>query len=242
MKVIYIVVITLVLSIAAAAQTGKFKWEDELCVHTGTYNSKSYTKTQLSDTQRLVKGELSAIFASAMVFKYADIASIDVAAIDAEYRQKSETLKALKLVPGKYWEELRQSEIRALEERYRLERATALGYSDPKVLLKYEGADACKAAYVEPLIKGGDAMINAWRKLNLEQQKKNADPKRLEQEFRTQSTSPDKGNYALVELVTFGWTNCANDLTHSVDAVSDGTAAGRFRKLFTKVTSRCDEP
>ena len=56
MKVIYIVVITLVLSIAAAAETGKFKWEDELFVNTGTYNSKSYTKTHLSYTQRLVKG------------------------------------------------------------------------------------------------------------------------------------------------------------------------------------------
>ena len=59
--------------------------------------------------------------------------------------------------------------------------------------------------------------------------------------YEQQLASPDKLNFALVEVMTFGWSNCANALIPSVEY--DGTQDKEFKKLFKSVKKvSCDEP
>ncbi len=225
-----------------SAQTRTYEWETELCVHSGKYDAKKFTEKQLADTLRLAQGWDFSIQQTPAVFKFADIAELDIAALETEYKEKTADLRSLDLVPGKYWADLRRDAQRELDEVYELARITTLGYSDPKIIREYNGGEQCKAKYVEPLIKGGDAMIAAWRELNLEQQKRNGDPKRLEREFLAQSSSADRGKYGLVELMAFGWWNCANAEVFRVESTSNGEALERFSKLFTNVKTECEEP
>lgn len=59
--------------------------------------------------------------------------------------------------------------------------------------------------------------------------------------FEEQYASPDRMKFALVEVMTFGWWNCANKAIKYVDY--DGSQEREFRKLFIRVkTISCDEP
>ena len=95
---------------------------------------------------------------------------------------------------------------------------------------------------VSPLLR--DVMRGmrcAWREVNEESRTKNADPERLKRIFESQMRSPDRMRYALLEVMTFGWSNCANELIEYV--VHDETPPEEYKKLFTKVrTIKCDEP
>jgi len=234
--------ILIIIAGGAFAQTRTYKWETELCIHTGKYDAKKYTEKQLADTLLLAQGWEFSIQKTPAVFKFEDIAALDIAALETEYTEKTAALKELDLIPGKYWEDLRRDVQRELDEVFELARITTLGYSDPKAIREYKGAEQCKTKYAEPIIKGGDAMIAAWRELNLEHQKRNADPKRLEREFQAESTSPDRDKYGLIDLMGFGWWNCANGEVFRVESTSNGEALERFSKLFTNVKSECEEP
>lgn len=242
MKFLFSCIILIVIAGPTFAQARTYKWETELCIHTGKYDAKKYTEKQLADTLLLAQGWEFSIQNTPAVFKYADIAALDIAALETEYKEKTAKLKELDLVPGKYWSDLRRDAQRELDEVYELSRITTLGFSDPKAIRDYSASEQCKTDFVEPLIKGGDAMIAAWRKLNLEQQKRNADPKRLEREFQAQSASPDRDKYGLIELLNFGWWNCANAEVFRVESTSNGEALERFSKLFTNVKTECEEP
>ena len=115
------------------------------------------------------------------------------------------------------------------------------GYKDHSALLEYKGAPTCTTRFVQPIVIGGEALINAWREVNEESRTKNADPQRLRRIFQTQLKSPERMQFALLEVMTFGWSNCANDRIEYV--VYDESPVEEYKKLFTKVrTIRCEEP
>ncbi len=103
------------------------------------------------------------------------------------------------------------------------------------------GSQTCKVKFASPLIAGGHQLIDAWRKLNIEQRKNNGDPARVKREFETQLASADAQTYALVDVMMFGWWNCMNADISRIDY--DGTQEREFKKLFirTKKVS-CSEP
>jgi hypothetical protein len=51
-------------------------------------------------------------------------------------------------------------------------------------------------------------MVKEWRKLREEMSKKNSDPQRIRNEFESRLNSPDKKDYAILDLIVFGWGNC----------------------------------
>ena len=53
-------------------------------------------------------------------------------------------------------------------------------------------------------------------------------------------TPKDKRDYALIDLITFGWGNCANDKVQRVS--HDEKMNNEFNALFIKIDSECDEP
>ncbi len=222
------------------AQTRTFKWSDELCDYSGTYNSRKYTEAQLRNTVRLWMPGGFSLETSATVFKPEDLPTLNLAALDAEYKAKSGELAHLEIVNTPYWEALRKAKLAEMKQVYELSRLTIQGHRNPKVLNELVGSNECKKKYAAPLIAGGDALLTAWRTLNEQHRKINADPERLRRIFDQQYSSPDRMKYALVEVMTFGWWNCANEAIKYVEY--DGSQEREFNKLFIRVRRSCSEP
>jgi len=83
-------------------------------------------------------------------------------------------------------------------------------------------------------------MIEEWRKLREAMGKKNSDQQRIMNEFQERLNSPDQKDYAIVDLITFGWGNCANDGLKKAE--HDERMYKKFNSLFIKIDSECDEP
>ena len=231
----------LVAALAISAQNRTFRWQDELCTYEGTYNAGKVSLAQLKNTLELSRPGSYSLTRDSTVWKFEDIARLDVAALDFEFKKQNAELKALDVATTPYWQEFKARKLRELEQVYQLERVTMRGYKDPAALLEYKGAPACTTRFAQPIVAGGDALINAWRLVNEDSRTKNSDPDRLKRIFESQMRSPDRLRFALLEVMAFGWSNCANDLIEYV--AYDETPAMEFRKLFSKVrTIRCDEP
>ena len=242
MRILLLALIIFAAASASFAQLRTFKWDDEMCSFTGTYDSKRYTEKQLRNTARLISFGQFDIEYFTHVFKYADIEALDVSKLDAEYSRKSTELKALELVPGQFWETVRKRKLTEMDQAYRHRKAKTLAYRDPTVLRTYDHAPACNAKYVEPLIAGGDSLYKVWLEVNIEGRKRNADPDRVRRDFEAQMASPDRAKFAFVEVMAFGWGNCANALIEYDTTGQDGSYLKQFKKLFIRVRETCEEP
>lgn len=242
MKTFVVAVLLAVSAVSAFAQkTSVLRWEDEMCEYSGTYDPKLHTAARLRNTLKLSLPGSYLLETNTVAWSYGDIAKLDLTALDAEYNRKMTELKELDIVDVPYWQDYKKRMIREFEQVYALERANLISYSDPSKLLAYTAAPDCTTKYAKPLIAGGDQLLAAWLGVNVDSRKKNADPDRLKRRFEQELRSPDKMKYALVEVMNFGWANCANALIERID--HDGTAEAEFKKLFKSVkTLRCYEP
>jgi hypothetical protein len=71
--------------------------------------------------------------------------------------------------------------------------------------------------------------------------KNSGSPEIAKKEFEEQFNSPEKFQYAQVEVMGFGWWNCANALIDRADKSAENER--EFKKLFKRTrTVECDEP
>lgn len=238
---ILLTTILLLCAALAPAQTKKFRWGTELCLFEGTYDGKRHTETQLKDTTKLFYLDFFPNTIDPAPFKYADVEKLDVAKLDKEYETRVSALKRLNIVKTKYWESVRQKQLKELEQVYQLSRATILGFANPARLRDVTFAGACIQKYVPPLAGGGDELLAVWRAINEKSQKENIDPERVKREFEEELNSPEKFQYAQVDVMAFGWWNCANALIDRED--KSAAHHKEFKKLFKRNrTVECDEP
>ncbi len=73
----------------------------------------------------------------------------------------------------------------------------------------------------------------------MDSRSKNSSPARLKGIFDQQNSSPDRLKYARVEVMRFGWWNCAIQEIPLVE--HDERAVEEFNKLFINVKEECDE-
>ncbi|MDN3691098.1 hypothetical protein QWZ06_01860 [Chryseobacterium tructae] len=85
-----------------------------------------------------------------------------------------------------------------------------------------------------------DQMFAEWKKLREEMSKRNGNPQRVMDEYNEQLNSSDNKDYAIIDLMTFGWGNCVNDKIQRVS--HDEKINDEFNALFIKIDSECDEP
>ena len=244
MKILASMIVAIAFASAVTAQTRTFKWTDELCEYSGTYDSKKYNEVQLRNTHRLLLGhDLQLGSVGATVWKYEDIAKQDPASVEAKYKDLIDELEHFEYVSTPFTDAVRAARLKEVRQLYQLIRTTMAAYNDPSVIRKYQGAEACKLNYGEPLIAGGESLIAAWRKVNLDSQSKNAAPALLQKRWDEQNASPDRLKFALVETMSFGWWNCANQEIKYSSEEFDPRADKEFKKLFIRArTIRCDEP
>lgn len=242
MKKISAVLVFLILTSTAFAQSRTFKWAADMCEFTLTYDSKKYSEIELRNTARLFEyGQFNLTY-HPMVFKYEDIAKLDVAALDKEYAAKSAKLKSLKIVKSPFWETVRQRKIKEMDQAYRFRRIQTLAYDDPKVLREYTAAPSCNLKYAEALISSGESLFKVWLDVNLEGRARNCCPNEVKAKFEQQLASPDREKFAMVEVMAFGWGNCANALIEYDERGNDGTYLKEYKKLFVRVRESCEEP
>lgn len=237
-----IILMMLFLVSGIQAQTSTFVWQTELCEMTGRYDPQKYTEEQLKNTASLFAMDEVSLSANATVWNFSEIEKLDIAKLDADYKQIRERVATMPIVESPYWENARKAKLRELDQVYALSRVTMQAYTKPEALRGYDRSPNCKSEFAEPIISGGDSLIAAWRKVNESSRSRNAYPERLKERFETQLASPEKLQFALVETMAFGWWNCANqDVEYDSDS-QNGTYQEAFAKLFSNVSSVCDEP
>lgn len=240
MKIILIAILMLCQT-AVYAQTKQLRWTNDLCEFEGSYDAKKYTDAQLKNTLELFASGNFNIQTEAPVWRYEDIQKLSVAALDKQYQSKYNTLENLDIVKSPYWKSLRTRKLKELKQVYALSRVTMLGYSEPAKLKEATFADSCVVKYANPLINGGDELLTTWKAVNENTRRRNGDPERIKKIFQAEYDSPDRLKFARVEVMSFGFWNCASEFIERVsDAVSHEE---EFKKLFKKTrTIECDEP
>jgi len=231
----------MLMSSVAYAQTRIYKWGNDFCAFESTYNAKKYTVAQLNDTRKLLTLNFFPNSIDPTPRTWKEVKALKVETLDAEYKQRTGELKNLNIIKTAYWEALRKRHLKELEEVYLLSRASILGYDDPARLKDVKFAGACVQKYAEPLIKGGDDLLAAWLSVNENSRKQNASPERIENIYNEQFNSPERMQYAQIEVMTFGWWNCVNAL---IDRESNEPQSEKeFKKLFVKTKEiECEEP
>lgn len=244
MKLLALIIVAIAFVSTSFAQIKTFKWSDELCEYSGTYNSKKFNDVKLKNTHRLLFGQdLRLDSVGATVWKYEDIAKLDVASLDTKYNDLIDELEHFEHVSTPFTDSVLAARLKETRQLHQLIRTTMTAYTDPAVIRKYQAAAACKLNYGEPIISGGESLIAAWKKVNLESQSKNGDPGRLQKRWDEENASPDRLKFALVETMSFGWWNCANQEIKYADESFGSLADKEFKKLFIRTrTIRCDEP
>ena len=238
----FITILILLLSaIASSGQSKVLKWSDEFCDYQGTYNAAKYSGEQLKNTLRMkTPGEFS-ITADATAFELADIGKLSVARLEMEYQTKRAVLRQLDIVKTAYWQSFRERKLEEMRQVYELSLVSIRAYKNATSLNDLKWAESCKVKYARPIIAGGDDLLNIWLMVNQDSRSKNSDPERLRRKFDQRNVSPDRLKYALVEVMTFGWWNCANADIKYIEY--DGTPEKEFRKLFSRSKQlRCDGP
>lgn len=244
MRLFALIIVAIAFVSTSVAQTKTFKWSDELCEYSGSYNSKKYNEVKLRNTHRLLFGQdLRLDSVGATVWKYEDIAKLDVTSLDTKYNDLADELEHYEYVSTPFTDAVLAARLKQTRQLYQLIRTTMAAYTDPAVIRKYQGAEACKLNYGEPIIAGGESLIAAWKRVNLESQNKNGDPARLQRRWDEENASPERLKFALVETMSFGWWNCANQEIKYADESLGSRADKEFKKLFIRTrTIRCDEP
>ncbi len=222
-------------------QVKTYKWNDGFCDNSGTFDSRKYSIEQIRDTVRLSQnGEFDLIRTDTTVFKYSDIDKLNTVALDAEYTKLRSDLAGLKVVDEPYWQKMWRDKLTEIDRVYVLSRATILGYKQPVRLRDVDFAPSCVKEYAEPLIIGGQSLIDAWLKVNMNSRSLNGNPEKVKERFDSEMASPDRLKFAQVEVMAFGWWNCANHIAR-LENLNTPEIDKNLRKLFIRVKSRCEE-
>ena len=241
MRIFLILLTVFSVSAATHAQTKKLKYDYDSCLFEGTYDAAKYSEKTLRNTLGLINYNDFWLDADATPRDMAGVKLLNVAALDAEYAEKSTRLKKLAIVKSAYFEAIRQKKLKELEQYHRLKKTTMLAHTNPAELRRYTGADSCVQTYADALANGGEDLLGVWRAVNEKARAQNIDPNRVKSIFDRRFAAPERYDYARIEVMTFGWWNCANGFVERVEY--DGTERKQFEKFFKRVKEiECDEP
>ena len=93
MKILILILISIA-AVSTSAQIRTFKWSDELCEFSGTYDSKKYSEVKLRNTQRLLLGQdFSLTSVDATVWNYEEIGKLDPGGAETKYKDLIDELE-----------------------------------------------------------------------------------------------------------------------------------------------------
>lgn len=222
---------------AAGDTLQTFAWEDEVCLNTGTFPARAYTQRQLRDTYWVVKGFGILPTTTVFSFKEYNDAHFEQLAVRLQHEHDSlaAVVRGLQVVPSPFWQRLKHLRELELAEQYAQGQAELAGYFQPASLLHNRYYSHCQA-YAEALASTDTAtVLRAWRVLVDEEKRNNGAPQHLEDEYLREAAQPTGIRYAKMQLMTFGWSNCANKLNGQKELESPDHLATKFQQLFKQV-------
>ncbi|WP_336686552.1 hypothetical protein [Chryseobacterium bernardetii] len=219
-----------------------FQFATELCDNKGYFDSNKFSRKEIEDTYKLWFELSGSMLDTPFVHNLKDLNEIRnnknqiLAKLDKDFAEKKAQIMNLKVVNIPYWQDIKKKSYEALVQSYEMEKVQIMAYSDPSVLLRNNRCPSFSKA----LNSTDEHMFAEWKKLREGMSKDNANPERIINEFNEKLNSSDKRDYALIDLITFGWGNCANDKVQRVS--HDEKMNNEFNALFIKIDSECDEP
>lgn len=219
-----------------------FQFVTELCDNKGYFDSNTYSREEIEGTYKLWFELGGSLLDTPFVHNLKDLTEVKnnqnkiLAKLDKDFAERKAQIQNLKVVNTPYWQDIKKKSNEELIQSYEKLKIQIQAYSNPAVLLKN---DKCKN-FSKALNSNDEQMFAEWRKLREEMSKTNGDPQRIMDEFNEQLSSSDNKDYAIIDLITFGWGNCANDKIQRVS--HDEKMNNEFNALFIKIDSECDEP
>ncbi len=223
---------------------GIFTYQTDLCTNTGHYDNKKYNAQQLEDTYKLWYQYSNYYLGTPLVFNIKDLKKArterqqTLQKLDQDYQKASSEIKALKNINTPFWSDIKNRTLQKLTKIHELKRAEIQAYTNPSVLKQNTHSKCIK--YAEALNGNDELLMGTWKKIREEMSAKNADPDRIMNDFYSFKNSNEKRDYATIDLLNFGWWNCNNNQLDPFDEYEN--MEKEFTKLFTKITSECDEP
>lgn len=213
-----------------------FRWED-VCTHTGTYNSNKYTRQQLTDTYQLVLGVgglPTSLYLSSTDDKVTSFRQL-TALLKQQHDSLASVLHQKSVVPTVFWHQFKHLRELQLAEQYEQAQAELNAYFAPAMLPRSRYYAAC-TFYADALASTDTTVVlGAWRHLIAQQKKTNADPAQFDQEYAAVATSPDRLHYATLQIITFGLHNCLISSSKYNNLDDKYQPQEKFLKLFQSV-------
>ncbi|SHL53253.1 hypothetical protein [Chryseobacterium polytrichastri] len=228
-----------------SSKPGIFNFQTELCQNKAYFDENKYTKEELEGTYKLYFQLGSVILSTPQVFKLETLQQVRMdrdqilEKLEKDFNEKKKLIENLKIVNTPYWQNVKKETYQSLLHEYEIRKTEVMAFSDPSVLLNKKYSKNCER-FIKALNSNDNEMVKEWRKLREEMSKKNSDPQRIRNEFESRLNSPDKKDYAILDLIVFGWGNCANEEISG--PLHDEKMEKEFNSLFIKIDSDCDEP
>ena len=224
-----------------ATTLASFTWNDAACEYTGNYNPQTYSLDLIQNTYKLWSSYAGSVLENGRsVFKPSDIVKLDLKALTAEYTEKKTQLEKLTVIDATFWNTLKKQSLQQLEDEYELDKIEIQAFDNPAVLLNNRFSKSCERFVTALNSTDTSVLLSTWKSFCEELKTKNGSPESYMARFYEKYNSPEKLVYAKIDLITFGWGNCANDSAFHV--VNDGSAEQAFEKLFSNVKRECEEP
>ncbi|KQT31081.1 hypothetical protein ASG22_18780 [Chryseobacterium sp. Leaf405] len=222
-----------------------FNFSTELCDNKGYFDSSKYSKVELEGTYKLWFQMGGVLLSTPSVFNLKGLQKVRaekdeiLAQLNRDFTNQKKVLENIKVVQDPYWENVRKQKLLELADEYEFRKTEIMAFSDPSILVNHKLSKGCEN-FARALNSDDAQMTEEWRKLREVMSKRNSDPQRIMNEFEERLHSSDKKDFATIDLITFGWGNCAND--HINKTLHDEKMTEKFNSLFIKIDSECDEP
>lgn len=222
-----------------------YTYHDELCEYRGIYNPAKVSKAQLENAFALWQNKYTSLPSPGIYYlealpKFRRETDTYLQNIQQQYNEQKNILIKMDLPPTAFWQNVRKTDLRTLEDVYSYYATEAKAFSDPAELKKSRFSKACQK-YVTALNSDEQTLRKAWENHIEFQASRNGDPEKVRSDFRIESASSEFRDYAMIDLITFGWGNCVNDQIPRVER--NEKMYREFENLFEKTeTVDCDEP
>lgn len=219
-----------------------FQFVTELCDNKGYFDSNKYSKEEIEGTYKLWFELNGSLLDTPFVNDLKSLKEIRsnkaqaLANLDKDFAKRKAQFQNLKVVNTPYWQDVKKRSYEDLLQTYEKWKIQIVAYSDPSVLLK---SNEC-SNFSKALNSTDEQLFKEWKKLREKISKNNSNPQRILNEFNEQLHSAHSRDYAIMDLITFGWSNCTNDKIQNVS--HDEKMNKEFNSLFIKIDSQCDEP
>lgn len=226
----------LIVSMNISAQIEKFSYYEGMCDFEGQFDKRKVTREQLQNTVDYL-WKATIISTDAVGWNFEEVKTLSVIDLREECATKLHDLKTLKFVDDPFWNRLNEELQTYYESSCLVMEYTILAYANPDTLMHYPLEDSISIYYRDVLIKGGETLIDAWKKYNNERSVKFGFSQDSQDKFEEQLNSPQREEYARIELMMYGWWNSVN---HTLPHIELYDYSDEFGRLLMKVKENCD--